>query len=226
MDGYYKIRFDILDDTNYAPFLETIGNNCDSCLFYYHPDGKTDGKSPHIHGLLFNYKFTDDTLRKNTKRYFNLINSNSCTISNTFKRGTKMTELMTPRYITYMSKGKYDPVYNKGYSNEEIEMAKFLWKPLDEKPIQNIIIEPKEKVIKKLTQYQCTKEAYTRYLIQTQDESDKPDWMLIGEKCIDVLHENGKMAPQVLVANMLQDIESDVNRNSFLRKAILRAGLN
>lgn len=135
-----------------------------------------------------------------------------------------MSDLLTPRYITYMSKGKYDPVYVKGFTTEETDLAKVLWKDMEVKPV-NIVIEPREKVIKKLTQYQCTKEAYTRYLLQTQDDSKNPDWYTIGEKCIEVLHENGKMAPQVLVANMLQDIESDLNMASYLRKVVSRAGV-
>lgn len=226
MEGYWKLRFDIVDDTDYKTFLETLCADSDRAVFYYHPDGKTDGKCPHIHGLLYNYKYIDDTLRKNVKRNFNLTSSTSCSVSNTFKRGTKMTELLYPRYITYMSKGKYEPVSSKGFSKEETDLAKFLWVEPKEEKLQNIIIVPREKVKPKLTQYNCTKEAYTRYLIDTQDDSDNPDWMAIGEKCIEVLHENGKMAPQVLVCNMLQDIESDINRTAFLRKVLNRAGLS
>lgn len=215
MNGYWKIRFDILDETPYVSYLEKISALCDRALFYYHPNGKTDGKSPHIHGLLFNYKYTDDTLRKNTKLHFGLTTKESCTVSNTYKKGTKMSEITYHGYITYMTKGKYDPVYVKDFTEEHLQVAKESWKEQIIAPT-TIVIEPKEKLKKKLTQFQCAHEVETRYLEQTQGED-------ITEKSLDdlidittkVLNENGTLSHYRVVANIIQDIQSRQNKSVF-----------
>ena len=48
----------------------------------------------------------------------------------TFKDGGKCVDIdeeSIPKYITYMSKGKYDPKYNKGFTDENIQRYKSLW---------------------------------------------------------------------------------------------------
>lgn len=214
MNGYYKIRFDIINDTDYLPYLQEISTLCNRAIFYYHPGGKTDGKEPHIHGLLVDYSKTDDTLRKYTKQRFNLTGVTSCSISNTFSRGTKMSSLTYPKYITYMSKGIYNPVYSKGFEPEEFEMAKMCWsepKKDDSKAV--IVIEPKEKVQKKLTQFQCAKEVEIRYIMEYQDEEFRIDPLI--EITSKVLNENGTLAHYRVVANIIQDIQSRRNKNAF-----------
>lgn len=223
MNGYWKIRFDLLDDAPaYLPYLEKISSLCDRAVFYYHPDGKTDGKLPHIHGLLLNYKGgIDDTLRSNTKKHFRLTTKDSCTVSQTFKKGTKMTEFTYPGYIVYMSKGKYDPVYSKNVSEQETDLAKSLWKE-PKKDATTIVIEPREKVQKKLTQFQCAKEVEIRYLEQTQDE-DFTDIDKLIEITSKTLSDNHSLAHYRVCANIIQDIQSRQNKtvyNSAVKKLL------
>lgn len=218
MDGYYKIRFDILDNAEYSTYLEEISALCDRAVFYYHPDGKTDGKSPHIHGLLFNYKRTTETLRNNTKKRFGLTGIQSCTVSNTYQRGKKMSEMSYQKYLIYMSKGKYDPVYLKGFSTQECDLAKDLWK---EPPstVQNIVIEPKEKVAPKLTQWQLSHHVETIWLSRHGDE-DKPDY----EEMLDILIEearlNKTLLPDRVAANIIQDIQSRRDTSKYKQRVM------
>jgi len=215
MNGHYKIRFDLVDDTDYLPYLQEVSSLCDRAIFYYHPNGKTDGKLPHIHGLLVNYKKTDDTLRKNTKQLFKLTSSTSCSISNTFSKGIKMTDITYPKYLIYMTKGKYDPVFSKDFSSEEYSLAKSMWREPQSKTQEKavIVIEPKEKVIKKLTQFQCAQEVEIRYMEEYGDDDFNLDALL--EITPKVLKDNKTMAHYRLVANIIQDIQSRRDPDSF-----------
>lgn len=220
MNGYWKIRFDIIDNAEYGTYLEEISANCDRAVFYYHPDGKTDGKSPHIHGLLYNYKYTDDTIRKNTKKQFNLIGKESCTVSNTYSRGTKMSDMTYPRYLTYMTKGKYDNVHSKDFSIEECDLAKSLWTNPTKTEV-NIIIEPREKVIPKLTQFQCAQEVVTMWQAEHGDD-EQIDYDAVLDIIYDVLRKNKTLAHDTLVSNILQDVQSQYDRKKVKARIMRR----
>lgn len=219
MKGYWKLRFDILDESEYVTYLEEISAICDRAIFYYHPDGKTDGKSPHIHGLLVEYKKSDDTLRDNTKKRFNLVGKETCTVSNTFKRGTKMSELTYQGYLTYMSKGKYDPVYIKGFSQQEIDLAKEMWKEYEKDKPVNIIIEPKEKVVPKMTQWQLSHHVQTIWMTRHGDE-DKPDY----DEMLDILIEealpNRTLLPDRTSIAIIQDIQSRMDKSKYKQRVL------
>lgn len=215
MNGYWKIRFDLLDaSSTCVNFLEEISTICDRAIFYYHPHGKTDGKSPHIHGLLVNYKKTDDTIRKIIKQRFNITSVAGCSISNTFSRGIKMSEMTYPKYMTYMSKGIYDPIYSKGFEPEEFTMAKMCWsEPKKDDSKTTIVIEPKEKVVKKMTQFQCAQEVEIRYIMEYQDEEFRIEPLI--EITSKVLQENKTLSHYRIVANIIQDIQSRRNKTAF-----------
>lgn len=54
-------------------------------------------------------------------------------------RKVDITDETTPKYITYMSKGKYDPKYNKGFADEDIIAYKSLWVDFTKEPPSYII---------------------------------------------------------------------------------------
>jgi len=208
MNGYWKIRFDLLDDSSSCvSYLEEISTLCDRAIFYYHPHGKTDGKSPHIHGLLVNYKKTDDTLRKNIKTRFNITSVAGCSISNTYARGTKMSQMTYPKYMTYMSKGIYDPLYSKGFEQEEFQMAKMCWsEPKKDASNTVIVIEPKEKVVKKMTHFQISYESEIRYLQEYND--DDIDWHQMYQIVKQVCRDNKTRCDDNTCVFIIQDIQS------------------
>lgn len=218
MKGYWKIRFDIIDNADYISYLEEISDLSDRAVFYYHSGGKTDGKCPHIHGLLFNYKKSDDTLRDTTKKRFGLTGKESCTVSNTYARGTKMSELMYPKYVTYMTKGQFDPVYTKDFSVEETDLAKSLWVDIKRETV-NIVIEPKEKVKPKLTQFQLSQEVQTRWMMEHGDD-EKPDYDEMLDILIEVARQNKTLLPDRTAANIIQDIQSRFDKTKYKARVL------
>jgi len=54
-------------------------------------------------------------------------------------RKVDITDETIPKYITYMSKGKYDPKYNKAFTDENIGYYKSLWIDLAREPPSYLI---------------------------------------------------------------------------------------
>jgi len=217
MEGYYKVYFETKHKT-YAELLEKITEDAKGAVWYYHPRGKKDADRPHIHGLLLDYKKTDDTLRKLIKKEFELTKTSEFGISNTFKRGTKMSEYTYPGYITYMTKGIYDPEQPiKHFTLSECELGKSLFKVVT--PETKIVIEPREKVQKKLTQWQISREAEIRYL-QRYPEHDDLELIDLCHIIIEVLNENHTLSHKTVVRNIAQDIMASRDPARFVREVL------
>lgn len=96
--------------------LEQLYEDCEKVIVYEHPADDEVSRT-HIHGLCIGYKHKDDTFRKFFKGKYEY----ALTLKNK-KTGAPVDET----FITYMSKGCYDPVYVKNVSDEEIELGKSL----------------------------------------------------------------------------------------------------
>lgn len=215
MEGYWKVYF-CSKGIDYLAFLEEISNDCDKALWYFHPGGKKDSNRPHIHGLVINYSKSDDTLRKKIKDTFPVdAKKQEFAISNSFSRGVKMSELFYQKYITYMSKGIYDPVYNKGFTEQDIEIWKSLWIfPSEQSQPANIIVEPKEKIQKKLTLFQIARAAQAEYMFTYQEISLNVNKLIFI--VIRILKENKILAHKMVVRNIIQDIIADLDVEEFV----------
>lgn len=175
MDGYWKVYFELngfaLGDA--IRFIEETFIT--KSVWYYHPDSKR-GKDPHIHGLVFNHSQTAETVRNKIKKRFSLVKQGSFSISNQYTKGVVMSEETNlPKYITYMSKGKYDPIYNNMYEDEYLRMLKCEWKEPTTVHISGDlqIITTGEVQTKRITMYELSREAEDMYL-----ETHDPERML------------------------------------------------
>lgn len=102
-----------------------IALRCDKVLAYEHVGSATE--KVHIHLILVGVRCDVDTLKNDMKRngLATLKGNGEWSFKTKDKKYGDVTD--SPVYITYMTKGKYDPKYNKGYSNEELEQAKASW---------------------------------------------------------------------------------------------------
>lgn len=109
-------------------FFAKLPNVCDSSVWYEHP---TDHKvnRTHCHGLIMDCKVSVETL----KNWLRLIDNNWKRDNWSFKESYKMHGAVKPvdlKFMIYMSKGKYDPVFNHNvsdadqYKNAWIEVCK------------------------------------------------------------------------------------------------------
>lgn len=92
-----------------------ISDRCQKAVFYEHPSSASKGV--HVHGLIWSYSQKEDTLRNKCKS----ISKGSYEASqNQRKKGPPVDE----KFISYMSKGKYNPSFVKGWTEDEIESYK------------------------------------------------------------------------------------------------------
>lgn len=212
MNGYYKIYFETCH-LPYLSILKEINDKSEKALWYFHPGGKKNPDRPHIHGLVLNCTFTTDGLRRKIKKVFNLTSKTQYGLSNTYDKGTKMSELTVPGYMAYMTKGQFDPVGEpKGFSLLEVSIARTMFKPKEEVIEKRYELEIIHKV-KKLTLWQCAFEAETRYMIENNDEVFDTRKLLWKVK--EVLKENKILCHKVQVRNIIQDIQSRQDPERF-----------
>jgi len=92
---------------------------CQKMIVYEHEGEKTN--KVHIHVALFNTSIDKKQLR-------NVAASTGLPCKgNENMAFTKKDWDLDPIYITYMTKGKHDPKYNKGYSDEEVSTFRNNW---------------------------------------------------------------------------------------------------
>lgn len=104
----------------YADVVRLVASwalKADTILCYEHVGEKT--KKPHVH-LLIENTITADGLRKDAKSLGYQFKGNRCW---SFKTADETLE----HYMTYMSKGRFEPKYNKGYDTELIAKCKAAW---------------------------------------------------------------------------------------------------
>lgn len=103
--------------------LDELYALCDKVAVFEHPSDAIVQRT-HIHGLLIGCKRKEDTLR------------------NKFFKGkyeySMKTENVSISFITYMSKGKYIPLYLKNITQDVIDLYTGAWRP-KEKPVTNLV---------------------------------------------------------------------------------------
>ena len=115
----------------YADLATTVADwamLAEKLLCYEHPEENNQ----HCHFLLVGVRVTVETLKGHYRRHgLELRGAGQVSFKTTFKNRTGVVlaidDETIPKYITYMSKGKYDPSYNKGYEPEFIEQCKSAW---------------------------------------------------------------------------------------------------
>jgi len=118
--------------TSYETLKTTVADWAllsEKLLCYEHNDKK---ENVHCHFLLYGVYDSVDTLKRKMRSHgIDLKGSGQLSFKTSFKLkdGTKVdiTDETIPKYVTYMSKGKYDPSYNKGYDPEFIAACKAAW---------------------------------------------------------------------------------------------------
>jgi len=97
------------DDQQQSALIQGLKDRCDNMIVYRH-----DTFHPHIHFLMMNTKCSYDTLVNVVKRV----------IPGATKDKYSFKKDANDDFISYMSKGKLDPVYTQGYSQELIQEKK------------------------------------------------------------------------------------------------------
>jgi len=219
MDGPWKVYFEqgaAYDDA--LKFIQELGPLSSKSVWYFHPNGN-EGKGPHFHGLIYDYKKTAETLRNTIKKKLNL-EGGAFAVSDKLPKkmgGKKMTDLLTPTYITYMSKGQFDPVFVNGdYELSYLELLKTEWKDKKVNGTQLIFVEDKKKT--EITQWALAQMSLARY--QEYHGVDDINVFALIKIVIMILKENKKLAHKRAVANIVQDVLATINVEEYSRQIL------
>lgn len=104
--------------------FESIANDSENVkvIVYAHND---DCERPHIHFLIENFKKSTDTIKNwIVKALGEKPSKDMWTMKSTYGKDKIPVDY---GYITYMSKGKYDPIYQKGFRDSMINEYKSKW---------------------------------------------------------------------------------------------------
>lgn len=150
MDAYWcrvTVSYDIA-----AKAIERIASQCDKTIVYEHND---DSTNIHIHFYLEGCKVSTDTIKNYFKREgisggktgsgwsFNKARDNGC--------------------IVYATKGRYDPRYVKGYTDDEVTAFKDKWEDKPSKKQSRLTFVVKESAKEsKLRQWDLVQEIVKR----------------------------------------------------------------
>lgn len=210
---FLKLRahIDCVQPDEVISFMQSVADKCDKFIVYRHP--KEEAEREHIHALLYATTLSCKVLRDwcHTKLKLEKSNANY-SVGETYGKNIKISELTYPPYISYMSKGKYEPIYSKGFPDEEIDAFRQSYRCESTIVNTNRPIEQVEKK-SKLTQYQIAKEASIRYL-ETYGEAEL-DYRRLAEIITKLLHENRSLAHYHIVANIIQDVQSEYEPDKF-----------
>lgn len=95
--------------------------HCEKAIFYEHSDNVS---RVHCHGILWGCNVSDDTFKNWIKETLGLTPvANEWSFKQTYGKG-KNKQRIDDGYIAYMSKGKYDPIYLRGYSLDVVAEMK------------------------------------------------------------------------------------------------------
>lgn len=109
-----------------AAYVAKISLLCEKMLVYEHVGTATE--KVHVHMMLIGVRCDKKTIKDNASKgtaLATLKGNGDWSWKTEDKKYGKVTDSV--EYITYMTKGKFDPKYNKGYSKEELDHAKSLW---------------------------------------------------------------------------------------------------
>lgn len=211
----FRCHIDCVPPQDLLSFLQSVADKCEKLIVYRHP--KEEAEREHIHGLCYNTTLSEKVFREWCNRKLKLEKSNkSYSVGTTFGKNIKISDLTYITYITYMSKGKHDPLYVKGFPDEDIAELKHQWN--DPKP-KNEVVYPTVERKQKMTQWAVGHEAEARYLeIPGYDERDEVDWKHMIQLVIDVLNENKILAHEFTVMHIVQDIQSRLSPEKFVNR--------
>lgn len=228
MDGPWKIYFEEAGDADASVrLIEKITAISSKAVWYRHPNGDK-GKGPHYHGLVYDFSKRADTCREWIKEALHLDGTKQqFGVSDKLPKslgGKKITDEVTPRYITYMTKGKFDVVNSKGYDEMELAVLRNAWVDYrganaNASANANVMVIYQEKEKKdKITQYMLARMAHSRYVDEVG--ADDINVASLIKIVIRVLKEHKKLAYKRVVANICQDILADINFEEYTRQIL------
>lgn len=203
----------------YAELVEVfnkLSEVCDKIAVYEH-----DASRKHIHAVLRGCRVSTDTIKNWIKKALNVnVKKTDWSFKTTYGEDHKPVD---DEFIKYMSKGKLEPKYKKGYDDLEIASFREKWQDKQKEPVIDL---RKNRV----TRYTLAQEVYGLYnerYLNEQDFSEDGTKMTIKLcKLIDIVKEVCKNHKKGLdydnCAKIAQTVLADLDPNYWRQKVFSR----
>lgn len=99
-------------------------------IIAYQHDADDEVSRTHVHLLVLQSQIKPDAMKTRFKTLYGNIDKTDWSFTSAFKDEGKVTPISddsSSKFITYMSKGHLEPVYNIGYELDEVNRLKSLW---------------------------------------------------------------------------------------------------
>lgn len=190
----------------FSPVASLMSEKCERLIIYEHND---DPNNIHIHFYIQACQVSTDTLKNYCKRHGITGGKKGSNWSFKLARDTGC--------IKYMTKGKYEPKFVKGFTDDEVAEHKSLWE--DREPIiVNGKVQSKLTFVVKETPLQAKKrkndlvEEMIKCLPKIR--SDK----MIIQTIIKVLNDNQTIFSRYTIRDYFDTIQGRVNEKAFVDK--------
>lgn len=225
MDGYWKSYFELngvsLNDA--TELCKRLSLKAEKAVWYLHPvKDRTGQELPHIHGLIYNFSKSDDTFRNDVKKTLN-VKGSQLGVSNTYERGTKMTEEHIAKYICYMSKGKFEPLFVKGFEAAWLHETRLQWRePTTVRISGDLTVIANGEVKKKtITQFAIARELEV-WICEQIANDNHPTHANIIRQARTILHSYNRLADDNMLVKICQDAMWPLHETSRIQKIISR----
>lgn len=160
--------------------IQGLKARCDSIIVYRHEDTLHH----HIHFLMKGVTVSYDTLVNVVKRAIPGAKKDKYS----FKTGAN------DDFISYMSRGKLDPVFNQGFSEDIVKEKKskgYDKNVISNSNLQTVATQIQQPKVKQKTQYELVREIACRF-IDTTNGDDSYNYDVLYECTVDILKANMK----------------------------------
>lgn len=206
-----QVRIHSVDEQLVEKFMSYLNSNCnDNWIIYAHKRSDFPTiKNDHIHAYIKGYKRTAETLRENIKTIFG-VTRGGFSVSETYEKDGKR-EAVNDDAITYMSKGKLDPLYSK-FDSEYVYSKKIEWV---EKPIVAKVVLQGGKLVRQVDESKKkTKHQLVQEMISEVGEDIRNQGRVV-EVIRKVLIKNGEMVGMYKVIDFYDCVKMIGDKDSW-----------
>lgn len=190
--------------------VESLKGAYNSIIGYRHYE---KAENPHIH-LLMDAKLKDDAIRDRIKPNIPNYHKTKLSIKSTQTKGPKKGQPVDIDMLPYLTKGKYDPFVNVGFTEDQIAEAKNKGYIKDDIPVSNhnsvettLQSSPKKNQV---TQHDMVKEICIKmYVKDPETDIEKPipyDYDLLYEATRETLVEHKKGGDIYYVMKLMESV--------------------
>ena len=206
--------------TDISGVITKASDLSEQSVWYEHPADE-DVSRTHVHGLLLCSSIKTDTVKNWIKKELAVTEFSkydwafATSFKTKDKRDIKITKDNYERYVTYMTKGRFEPVFYKAFTKESIEDCKALWVDYKAPTVIHHGEATHEKT-RRTTTFDMEEEVLNEYMFTYPEEFKNKIIKLqpLYKMVKDVLKRNRKGRYNLNITRMVESLVSEINEDA------------